>query len=103
MTKGLGKGLSKNESSITDNDAATEDFISGAEKRANRYSRRRVKKKAHKPCIFSLTQEINDDIDKLLLAPKDFKASRSDVIKAGIEVLKGMKKTELVEAIRRIK
>ncbi len=100
MTKGLGEGLSKNESSITDNDAATEDFISGAEKRANRYRRR--KKKAHKPCIFSLTQEINDDINKLVLAPKDFKASRSDVIKAGIEVLKRMKKTELVEAIRRI-
>jgi hypothetical protein len=51
---------------------------------------------------FSLTDTVNKDIDRLSLAPRSFKATRSDIVRAGVAVLKAMPEHELVELLARI-
>lgn len=46
--------------------------------------------------IFSLTEEVNTHIDKLSLAPRHFKVTRSDVVRAGILALRAMSKAEQI-------
>ncbi|WP_225776375.1 hypothetical protein [Pseudomonas sp. Marseille-Q5115] len=46
--------------------------------------------------IFSLTEEVNKQIDKLSLVPRHFKATRSDVVRAGILALRAMSKADQV-------
>jgi hypothetical protein len=46
--------------------------------------------------IFSLTEEVNKHIDKLSLVPRHFKATRSDVVRAGILALRAMSKADQV-------
>jgi len=45
---------------------------------------------------FSLDEKTNRQIDKLSLAPRTFKASRSDVIRAGVKALTAMPRADLI-------
>ncbi|HEX8590722.1 hypothetical protein [Pseudomonas sp.] len=57
---------------------------------------RKAKKAPAVRTIFSLTEDVNKQIDKLSLQPRTFKASRSDVVKAGVLALQAMSKAEVV-------
>lgn len=60
-------------------------------------------KRVYKTITFSLTEEISREIDMLALVPRTFRASRSDVVKAGIAALKRMKEEEYLALLNEIK
>ncbi|NYZ69465.1 hypothetical protein H0A36_25955 [Endozoicomonas sp. SM1973] len=98
---GLGKGLTKNEKTNQ-----IEDFIGSAtantqQPKPEKNGNGRAKK--HKSYMFSLTKPVSDDIDKISLKPRDFKVSRSEVVKAGIEALKALPKEQLLEILKEVK
>lgn len=86
-------------------DPAREAFINGApvqgkppEKKAGR------KPNDVKPAktTFSLTDAVNKEIDQLSLAPRSFKVTRSDIIRAGVAALKAMPEQELIAHLARV-
>jgi hypothetical protein len=60
------------------------------------------KKPLAKRFIFSLTEEASDQIDAVSLLPRKFKASRSDVIKAGLLALRQMPKSEAIALLAKV-
>lgn len=51
---------------------------------------------------FSLEDKVDKTIDKLSLLPRSFKASRSDVVRAGVAALKAMPREQAVELLRSV-
>lgn len=51
---------------------------------------------------FSLTAEVSKDIDEISFLPRDFKISRSDVIKAAILNFKKLSESEKIEILRKV-
>lgn len=51
---------------------------------------------------FSLSSEVNQQIDQLSLVPRTFKVSRSDVVRAGVAALRAMSEKELVELLAKV-
>ncbi|WP_156478819.1 hypothetical protein [Alcanivorax sp. NBRC 102028] len=51
---------------------------------------------------FSLTDPVSKDIDEISLLPRDFKCSRSDVLKAAILSFKELSKAEQIENLRKV-
>ena len=51
---------------------------------------------------FSLTNLVSKDIDEISLLPRDFKCSRSDVLKAAIFSFKELSEKEQVENLRKV-
>jgi len=51
---------------------------------------------------FSLTDEISKDIDEISFLPRDFKSSRSDVVKAAILYFKQLSEIEKIEGLRKV-
>ncbi|WP_339730210.1 hypothetical protein [uncultured Pseudomonas sp.] len=51
---------------------------------------------AFKRVTFSLTNQISEEIDRLSLIPRGFRASRSDVIRAGVAALTSMTEEQIV-------
>lgn len=51
---------------------------------------------------FSLTEPVSKDIDEISLLPRDFKCSRSDVLKAAILSFKKLSKAEQIEILRKV-
>jgi len=51
---------------------------------------------------FSLTEPVSKDIDDISLYPRDFKCSRSDVIKAAISSFKALPKSEQIKLLKRV-
>lgn len=49
---------------------------------------------------FSLTELVSQDIDEISLYPRDFKCSRSDVIKAAIASFKSLPKSEQIQLLK---
>lgn len=80
-------------------------FIGGAavqgKAQAKKAGRKRNDVKPAKT-TFSLTDTVNKDIDRLSLAPRSFKATRSDIIRAGVEALKAMPEKELIALLARV-
>ncbi len=52
---------------------------------------------------FSLTPEVSADIDELTLASREFRVSRSEVVKAGVEALKELSREQLAKVLRKVK
>ena len=95
------KGLKKGDRPEVEKDA--EDFIKGASKRsANTESQKQRKKQAYQRYTFSLTKEVSDDIDNLTFIPRAFRVNRSQVVKAGIEVLKNLPEAQLIKALKQV-
>ena len=89
------KGLMKGDR--PDHERRAEKFISGASPRQTHN-----KAPSFKRYTFSLTADVSAEIDRLSLAPRDFRASRSDVVKAGVEALRQLPEVELVEILRSV-
>ncbi|WP_413664014.1 hypothetical protein ACG1BZ_00845 [Microbulbifer sp. CNSA002] len=51
---------------------------------------------------FSLTDPVSKDIDDISFLPRDFKCSRSDVLKAAILSFKGLSKSEQIKILRKV-
>ena len=51
---------------------------------------------AFKRVTFSLTNQISEEIDRLSLIPRGFRASRSDVVRAGVAALTSMTEEQVV-------
>ncbi|MFV3292405.1 MULTISPECIES: hypothetical protein [Pseudomonas] len=87
----------------TVNEEDLKKFIGGAPVQAQPEPAPEPAKAAKKPkgptfkrTNFSLDEKTNRQIDKLSLAPRTFKASRSDVIRAGVKALTAMPRADLV-------
>jgi len=51
---------------------------------------------------FSLTEQVSKDIDNISFLPKDFKCSRSDVVKAAILSFKNRSEEEKIAVLREV-
>ncbi|MBH0007706.1 hypothetical protein [Psychrobacter sp. SWN149] len=51
---------------------------------------------------FSLTEQVSKDIDSISFLPKDFKCSRSDVVKAAILSFKNLSEEEKITVLREV-
>jgi Arc/MetJ-type ribon-helix-helix transcriptional regulator len=100
------KNLSKaadSGSEAFDPDAAAQAFISGAPVTAGTAARKkRPGKTVYVRTTFSLSKSVNRKIDKLSLAPRNFKVSRSDVVRAGIIALGNLERAELLELLEQV-
>jgi Arc/MetJ-type ribon-helix-helix transcriptional regulator len=79
------------------NDEAALAFISAAPVSATPEPKRKRKKApTFVRTTFSLSKDVNRQIDKISLLPRTFRISRSDVIRAGIMALQNLEKAELI-------
>lgn len=53
-------------------------------------------------CIFSLNEEVSREIDEISYLPKNFRAGRSDVIKAALLALKSMPEDKIIEYLQSV-
>jgi Arc/MetJ-type ribon-helix-helix transcriptional regulator len=58
---------------------------------------------AFKRVTFSLTDQISEEIDRLSLIPRGFRASRSDVVRAGVAALAAMPEEQLVALLDKVR
>lgn len=56
-----------------------------------------------KRVTFSLTDQISEEIDRLSLIPRSFRASRSDVVRAGVAALAAMTEEQLVALLDEVR
>jgi Arc/MetJ-type ribon-helix-helix transcriptional regulator len=79
------------------NDEAALAFIAGAPVSATpKPKRKRKKAPTFVRTTFSLSKDVNKQIDKISLIPRAFRASRSDVIRAGVIALQNLDKGDLL-------
>lgn len=93
--------LEKNSSAV---DAAAEAFISAAPVstvQIENRKRRSTSKSSYVRTTFSLSKDVNKQIDKLSLTPRNFRVSRSDVVRAGVMVLLDMDRAELLALLEK--
>lgn len=96
-----------------DGDAAAQEFISGAAvksgasvtpsgRRRGRPPKKLSELRNTTPTTFSLDKKINKSIDRLTLASRNLKVSRSDVIRAGVLALQEMDADQLQALLERV-
>ncbi|GAB6389989.1 hypothetical protein [Stutzerimonas marianensis] len=56
-----------------------------------------------KRVTFSLTDQISEEIDRLSLIPRSFRASRSDVVRAGVAALAAMPEEQVVALLDKVR
>lgn len=79
------------------NDEAALAFIAAAPVSASPESKRKRKKApTFVRTTFSLSKDLNRQIDKISLLPRNFRISRSDVIRAGVMALQNLDKADLI-------
>lgn len=93
------KGLGKDERHVQEIKA--EDFIKGASKRVA--SLKVGKERTFERCMFSLTHEVSKEIDRLSLVPRDFRATRSDVVKAAVAAFSSLPEAEQLRLLKQVK
>jgi hypothetical protein len=93
--KGLGKADRE------PRDIQADDFIKGANQRVTALKPKR--QKTYAPCIFSLTAEVSKEIDRLALTPRNFRASRSDVVKAAVALFASLPEEDQIEKLKAIR
>ncbi len=84
----------------TDIDAKIEKFAAGADPLTDQVQE---SKAVFKRTTFSLTENLNKKIDELVLVPRTFRTSRSEVVKAAVLSLAEMPEEEIVEILKRYK
>jgi len=82
-------------------DAKIERFASGADSIPT--TTQQESKAVFKRTTFSLTENLNKKIDELVLVPRTFRSSRSEVVKAAVLFLADRSEDELVEILKRYK
>lgn len=88
------KGLKKSEQSS--NQDQIDNFIQGASKRIKKIE---PSQQNYKRYTFSLTEEVNQQIDQLLVNCRVAKANRSIILKAAIHQLEKLTTEELQQAV----
>jgi len=67
---------------------AADDFINGAKVDGKKPMQvASTRERTYKRITFSLSDELDQEIERLSLIPRDFRASRSDVIRAAVALL----------------
>ncbi|MDH2048631.1 hypothetical protein N5J31_17465 [Acinetobacter johnsonii] len=89
------KGLSKSFKNPT-KDQEINDFITGANKRVNKF---KVSEVTYRRLTFSLTEELDQEIDKLLIDCRVAKANRSMIVRAALYELKKLSQEELQQSV----
>ncbi|MNG14779.1 hypothetical protein D3C84_985600 [compost metagenome] len=93
------KGLSKTPSP-TGQTADADAFIGAAKVTHNGDTPKPRTERNYKRVNLSLDTQIDAEIDRLSLLPRDFKASRSDVVKAAVALLATHSDAEVIEMLR---
>ena len=88
------KGLKKSEQ--VSNDETIENFIQGATKRVKKIE---PSQQNYKRYTFSLTEDVNHQIDTLLVNCRVAKANRSIILKAAISQLQNLSAEELQKVV----
>lgn len=88
------KGLKKNDQSS--NQDQIDNFIQGASKRIKKIE---PSQQNYKRYTFSLTEDINNEIDQLLVSSRVAKANRSIILKAAIHQLQKLSEEELYQVV----
>ena len=88
------KGLKKSEQ--VSNDETIENFIQGATKRVKKIE---PPQQNYKRYTFSLTEDVNQQIDTLLVNCRVAKANRSIILKAAISQLQNLSAEELQKVV----
>lgn len=88
------RGLKKSEQSS--NQDQIDNFIQGASKRIKKIE---PSQQNYKRYTFSLTEEVNQQIDQLLVNCRVAKANRSIILKAAIHQLENLTAEELQQAV----
>lgn len=88
------KGLKKSESDS--NQDQIDNFIQGASKRVKKIE---PSQQNYKRYTFSLTEDVNKEIDQLLVSCRVAKANRSIILKAAIHQLQKLSSEELQQVV----
>jgi hypothetical protein len=101
------KGLKRQDKLVEDTDQLANQFIKGASERVADLSPHAPassgRERVYQRYTFSLNESVNEQIDQLTLAPRDFRANRSDVIKAALVALSSLSEVEQINLIRQVK
>lgn len=92
--KGLTKGQQPSKEETLDS------FISGAPLKSNGPTQSAA---VFKRVTFSLTDQISEEIDRLSLVPRGFRATRSDVVRAGVAALSAMTEEQVVALLDKVR
>lgn len=93
-------GLKKHSINQTAQSSAADDFISGARVDGQNYATTKTPlAKVYKRITFSLTDELDVEIDRLSLVTREFRASRSDVIRAAVALLASQGDAEVAKLL----
>ncbi|MDM1292567.1 MULTISPECIES: hypothetical protein [Acinetobacter] len=88
------KGLKKSEQSSQQDQV--DEFIKGASKRVKNLE---VSQQNYKRYTFSLTEDVNNEIDQLLIDCRVAKANRSIILKAALHQLQKLSSDELQKVV----
>lgn len=91
--KGLQKGQQPSK------EEALDSFINGAPVKSNAPGQSAA---VFKRVTFSLTEQISEEIDRLSLVPRGFRATRSDVVRAGVAALSAMTEEQVVALLEKV-
>ncbi|MNC55006.1 hypothetical protein D3C75_1045150 [compost metagenome] len=94
------KGLSKSPPSPAQADAA--DAFIGAAKVMHNGENSKPTTRKYKRVNLSLDEQVDAELDRLSLLPRDFKSSRSDVVKAAVALLATHSDTDVIEMLRNV-
>lgn len=78
---------------------AAEAFIGGAKVKSN-VDEPSESQASFKRTNFSLSDHVSEEIDRLSFLPRDFRASRSDVVRAAVSLLAELTPDEVIDRLR---
>lgn len=90
------KGLTKSAQESKSTDQKIDDFINGSTKRVKSLE---LSQQVYRRFTFSLTEEVSQEIDDLLIDSRVAKANRSIILKAALHQLQKLSKEELQQAV----
>lgn len=90
------KGLKKLDQDSQSTDQKIEDFINGSSKRVKHLE---ASQQVYRRFTFSLTEEISQEIDKLVVECRIAKANRSVILKAALHQLQKISPEDLHQAV----
>lgn len=90
------KGLTKSNQESQSKDQKIEDFINGSSKRVKNLE---TSQQVYRRFTFSLTEEVNQEIDNLVIDCRIAKANRSVILKAALHQLQKLSPQDLHQAV----
>lgn len=81
---------------------AADDFINAAKVDGKNGAAKPVSSRVYKRVTFSLTDELDKEINRLSLIPRGFRASKSDVIRAAVALLSAQNEVEISSILQSV-